>query len=178
MTFLAGVEIKKQTGKPLAVHVHSLSYDRNGPEAKGWIYDIEQYGMQEADMVIPVSHYTGNICQFHYGVHPGKIFPVHNGIEPVESYREEKNFPEQLVLFLGRVTLQKGPEIFLEIAEKVIEKNKNVRFVMAGTGDKLKEVIESGAYKTVGDKFHFTGFLNKEKVNHLLLDENLLISHL
>lgn len=168
MTFLAGVEIQKQSGKPLAVHVHSLSYDRSGADSRGWVYDVEKYGMEQANMVIPVSHYTGKICRDHYGINESKITAVHNGADPVKVYHQEKTFPDKLVLFLGRVTLQKGPEIFLEIASKVIAKNKHVRFVMAGTGDKLKRIIESGAFNHVGDKFHFTGFLNKEKVNRLL----------
>lgn len=168
MTYLAGVEIKKMTGKPLAVHVHSLSYDRSGPEGRGWVYDVEKYGMEQADLVIPVSFYTGDVIKKNLGIDPGKIYPVHNGADKVEVHREEKGFPDKMVLFLGRVTIQKGPEIFLEIASEVIKQHKHVRFVMAGTGDKLKRVIESGAYKHVGDKFHFTGFLNKEKVNRLL----------
>ncbi len=167
MTFLAGVEIKKQSKKPLVVHVHSLSYDRSGSESRGWVYDLEKYGLSEADLVVPVSYYTGSICEKHYGVDHNKIFPVHNGVEHVRPYKRERPFPDKLVLFLGRVTFQKGPETFLEIASKVIEQDKHVRFVMAGTGDKLKRIIESGAYKHVGDKFHFTGFLTKDKVHDL-----------
>jgi len=79
-----------------------------------------------------------------------------------------KDFPEKLILFLGRITGQKGPQYFLDIASKVIEHVPNVRFVMAGTGDRLRSLIETGAYKQIGNKFHFTGFLNKEKVQKLL----------
>ena len=168
MTYLAGVELKKKFNKPLVVHVHATTYDRGGVDARGWVYDIEKYGMEQADCIIPVSNYTGDICVSHFGAEPSKIYPVHNGVEYVEAYREEKKFPEALVLFLGRITGQKGPEIFLEIADKVIHQYKKVRFVMAGTGDQLKGIIESGAYRHIGDKFHFTGFLNKEKVNRLL----------
>lgn len=168
MTFLAGVEIKKATGKPLALHVHSLNYDRVGPDGRGWVYDLEKYGLEQADIIMPVSHYTGSIVQSHYGIDPSKIQAVHNGVEPVKVYNVKPAFPEKLVLFLGRVTVQKGPEFFLDIASEVFKKNNKVRFVMAGTGDKLKRLIESGAYKHIGDKFHFTGFLNKEKVHRLL----------
>jgi glycogen synthase len=168
MTFLAGIEIKKRTGKPLVVHVHSLNYDRGGPESRGWIFDIEKHGMEMADVVIPVSNYTGSIVTGHYSIYPKKVIPVHNGADAVVPFKVEKHFPEKLVLFLGRITGQKGPEFFLEIASKVLSQNNNVRFVMAGTGDKLKRVIETGAYRQVGNKFHFTGFLNKEKVNTLL----------
>ena len=168
MTYLAGVELKKKTGKPLAIHVHATTYDRGGADARGWVYDIEKYGMENADVIIPVSNYTGDVCVNHFGADPSKVKPVHNGVEYVEAYKEEKMFPEALVLFLGRITGQKGPERFLEIADKVIHQHKKVRFVMAGTGDQLKGIIETGAYKHIGDKLHFTGFLNKEKVNRLL----------
>ena len=168
MTMLAGIKLKHQSGKPLVIHAHALCYDRAGPDARGWNYDLEKYGLENADAIIPVSKYTGTIVEKHYGINPQKIFPVHNGVEPVKTFREKTSFPENLVLFLGRITGQKGPEFFLEVASKVIAENDNVRFVMAGSGDKLKRVIESGAYRKVGNKFHFTGFLNREKVNKLL----------
>lgn len=168
LTYLAGVEVKKATGKPLVVHLHASQFDRAGADARGWIYDIEKYGMEQADAVIPVSKYTGTIASGHYAIDPAKIFPVHNGADPVKVYHGKKKFPEKLVLFLGRLTAQKGPEFFLQIAAKVLEKTDNVRFVMAGTGEKLRQLIETGAFHGVGDKFHFTGFLNKQKVNDLL----------
>lgn len=168
MTFVAGMEIKKRTGKPLVLHVHSLNYDRGGPESRGWIFDIEKSAMEMADLVIPVSRYTGTICIGHYGIDPRKVHFVHNGADPVETYRSDSPFKKGLVLFLGRLTGQKGPRFFLEIAAKVLEKNPDVYFVMAGTGERMKELIEYGAFKDVGDRLHFTGFLNKEKVNKLL----------
>lgn len=168
MTYLAGVELKKASGKPLVVHLHASQYDRAGPDAKGWIYEIERLGLHEADLVIPVSNYTGYIVRDHYGVPEHKIKTVHNGAESVKTFRSKKKFPEKVVLFLGRLTAQKGPEFFLEIASLVMAENQNVRFVMAGTGEKIKQLIEAGAFKGLGGRFHFTGFLDKEKVNKLL----------
>jgi glycogen synthase len=168
MTFLAGIEIKAITGKPLVLHVHALEYDRSGPESKNFVYELERWAMHYADAVIPVSNYTGNIAATHYGVDRNKITPVHNGADAVKVFHDTKDFPEKLILFLGRITGQKGPQYFLDIASKVIEHVPNVRFVMAGTGDKLRALIETGAYKQIGNKFHFTGFLNKQKVNKLL----------
>lgn len=168
MTFLAGVEAKKATGKPLVVHVHALQYDRAGADARDWIYELEKFGMEMADRVIPVSRYTGEIIATHYGIDRAKIRPVHNGADPVEVFETKKKFPEKLVLFLGRLTSQKGPEFFLETASKVIAENPDVRFVVAGTGEKLRPLIETGAFHGLGAHFHFTGFLDKEKVNDLL----------
>lgn len=168
MTILAGVEIKKLSKKPLILHIHSLEYDRSGPQSQGWIYQLEKYGMQQADFVVPVSMYTGDVIKNHYKIKQEKIIPIHNGAEPVEIVKEEKPFDDKLVLYLGRVTGQKGPQYFLDIATKVVENIPDVRFVMAGTGDRLKGLIETGAYKKIGNKLHFTGFLSKEKVRHLL----------
>lgn len=168
MTFMAGLEIKRETGKPLVVHVHASQYDRAGSTARGWIYELEKMAMEVADRVIPVSRYTGRILEQHYGIPLEKIRPIHNGAERVEDFRTLKRFPEKLVLFLGRLTAQKGPEYFLEIATEVLERDQNVRFVMAGSGEKLKALVETGAFKGLGGTFHFTGFLNRERVHQLL----------
>lgn len=167
MTFVAGMEIKAATGKPLVLHIHSLETDRNSTESKGWVYQIEKKAMEYADIIIPVSYYTGQVIQTHYGISVDKIKPVHNGIEHIQAFRTESSLPEKVVLFLGRITGQKGPEYFFEIASKVLEFMPNTRFVMAGTGNLLKGMIEMGAYKQIGNRFHFTGFLTPDKVRQL-----------
>jgi len=168
MTCQAGMILKEKFRKPFVLQIHSLNYDRTGPEKIDWIYRIEKKALRRADLIIPVSHYTGKIIHEFYKIPKKKIFPVHNGIAPVKPYRSEKNFPEKLILFMGRITMQKGPEFFLEAANKILESNNNVRFVVAGEGDKLQEIFESGAYMEVGNKIHFTGFLNREEVQYIL----------
>ncbi len=168
MTFMAGMEIKAKTGKPLVLHVHSLEVDRNGPESKGWVYQVEKSAMEYADLIVPVSNYTAGAIKTFYGIAENKIVAIHNGIEQVQAYRSESSLPEKIVLFLGRITGQKGPEYFFETASKVIEFMPNVRFVMAGSGNMMKGIIENSAYKHLGNKFHFTGFLSQERVRYLL----------
>ncbi|MDX2189046.1 MAG: glycosyltransferase family 4 protein [Bacteroidota bacterium] len=167
MTFVAAMEIKAQSGKKLVLHIHSLEIDRNGPDSKGWIYQLEKSAMDYADAIIPVSHYTGEMIRNFYSIPASKIYPVHNGIDQVQSFRSDSSLPEKIVLFLGRITGQKGPEYFFETASKVLEFIPNVRFVMAGSGNMLKGLIEMGAFKHLGNKIHFTGFLTQEKVRHL-----------
>lgn len=168
MTFLAALELKSKTGKPLALHIHSLEYDRGGPYRKNWVYFLEKYAMEQADVIIPVSEYSAQVIEREYGISPRKIAPVHNGIEITEVERKEKPFPESLVVFLGRITAQKGPQYFVEMAKKVLAKEPNVRFVMAGHGDQLEDVAERVAESRMGDRFHLTGFLNTGKVQELL----------
>ncbi|RDC64786.1 glycosyltransferase [Adhaeribacter pallidiroseus] len=169
MTFLAGVELKLVSGKPLVVHVHSLSYDRAGKDSQGWIYELEKQALDKADFIIPVSEYTAKIIQTQYGILPERIQPVYNGIDSKQPVRKDKApDADKIVLFLGRITEQKGAAYFLDIAAKVLEKNKDVQFVMAGTGNQLQELLTSDQYLQLDNKFEFTGFLDREKVENLL----------
>jgi glycogen synthase len=167
MTMLAGIRIKQQSGKPLVMHIHSLEIDRSGLDSRGWVYELEKKGMEAADLLLPVSHFTaGNIVE-HYGINRDKIKVVHNGSRPVRAFRSRRQFKEKTVLFVGRITRQKGPEKFLDIAKRVLEKKPNVRFVMAGVGDYFKSVLEKSSYQGIGNRFHLTGFLDNSKLNYL-----------
>lgn len=167
MTMIAGIKIKQVTGKPLVMHIHSLEIDRSGEESKGWVFDLEKKGMEYADLLIPVSNYTADNIQKYYGISKSKMAVVHNGSNKVRPFQSRRHFREKTVLFVGRLTRQKGPEKFLDIAGKVLEKNPDVRFVMAGVGDYFKKLIEKSSYKCIGNRFHLTGFLNLEKLNYL-----------
>jgi len=167
MTMLAGIKIKQYTGKPLVMHIHSLEIDRGGEHSKGWVYELEKKGMEYADLVMPVSHFTATNIQKHYGISPSKISVVHNGSVPADPYKSQRSFNEKTVLFVGRLTRQKGPERFLDIASRVLEKNPDVRFIMAGTGDHFRPLLEQSSYKQIGNRFHLTGFLNQEKLRYL-----------
>lgn len=167
MTMLAGIKIKQQTGKPLVMHIHSLEVDRSGTNSKGWVYELEKKGMEYADLLMPVSNFTaGNINQY-YEISKNKMSVIHNGSVTVKPFTSTRKFKEKTVLFVGRLTRQKGPEKFLDIASKVLERNPDVRFVMAGVGDYFKTMLEQSSYKNIGNRFHMTGFLNQEKLRYL-----------
>lgn len=168
MTMLAGMQIKEKTGKPLVMHIHSLEVDRSGENSKGWVYDLEKKGMEYADLLMPVSNFTANNIHRYYGIQRDKMSVIHNGSVVVKPYKSERAFKEKVVLFVGRLTRQKGPEKFLDIASRVLESNPDVRFVMAGSGDYFKSILEKSAYNNLGNRFHMTGFLNVPKLQQLL----------
>ena len=168
ITFPAGVKIKAKTGKPLILHVHSLETDRAGVDVRNEIYALEKTAMEEADLIIVVSHYTKDQVVEHYQIDPARIVVVHNGIEPALTIRQRHRLNDKLVLFLGRLTHQKGPQFLLETAEKVCRVFPRVKFVVAGTGDQFIPLLETSAYRKLGSKFIFTGFLTKAKVNEAL----------
>ncbi len=168
ITFSAGIRIKKMSGKPLILHVHSLETDRGGESCRNEIYDLEKEAMMTADRIFAVSHFTKDQIVQHYLIDPERINVVHNGIDPAEMPRTTHALRDKLVVFLGRLTHQKGPEFLLETAEKVARVYPRVKFVVAGTGDQFAHVLESSAYKKMGNKFIFAGFLSKSGVNDLL----------
>jgi len=171
MTYPAGVAVASTSGKPLVVHVHSTEFDRSGENVNQWIYDVERLGMHRADKVITVSHFTKRICLDRYGVPEEKITVVHNGVENSEQDKCEiplkKNHDEKIVLFLGRITMQKGPEYFIAAAKKVLEKMENVKFIMAGSGDMFTRTIELAAGMGIGHKVLFAGFLRGADVDRV-----------
>ncbi len=169
LTYLAGVTAKQVSGKKLVIHVHATEFDRSGENVNQLVYDIERYGMDNADKIIAVSELTRQIVVNRYGQPPEKITVVHNGVIPKkeEEFQYKKNVQEKIVTFLGRITFQKGPEYFIEAAAKVLQKTDNVRFVMAGSGDMLRKMIRRAAALHITDKFHFTDFLKGKDVDHL-----------
>lgn len=170
LTYSAGIVAKKISGKPLVVHVHATEYDRGGEYNRNTlVYDIEKRGMEAADIVVTVSNWTRNIVIEKYGISPEKVITVHNAVDfnSETENKEERGVKEKIVTFLGRITLQKGPEYFVEAAAKVIKRYPNVRFVMAGSGEKMNPLVRRVAQLGIGTKFHFTGFLRGNDVQRM-----------
>lgn len=171
MTYPAGIAIAKMSGKPLAVHIHSTEFDRSGEHVNQMVYDIERAGLHCADRVIAVSGLTQKTVIDRYDVPAEKTCVVYNAIEQSEQTFVMDNSTiikdERLVLFLGRITMQKGPEYFLAAAKKVLEVMDDVKFVMAGNGDMIQHAIELSAELGIGHKVLFTGFLCGDDVDKI-----------
>ncbi|MCD4725865.1 MAG: glycosyltransferase family 4 protein [Bacteroidales bacterium] len=169
LTYSAGIAAKSVSGKPLVVHMHATEFDRSGENVNQNVYDIERHGMEEADRVMAVSNLTRNIVIEKYGINPDKVFTVYNAVEPSEkpNLQYQRGVREKVVTFLGRVTFQKGPDYFVEAARKVLDKDPNIRFVMAGSGDMLNKTIKRVAELKMGDRFHFAGFLKGDDVDRM-----------
>ncbi len=167
LTFPAGIAAKQRTGKPLIVHVHATDFDRSGGQVNQDVYNIEKKGMMLADKVITVSNLTRKAVIDKYGIHPDKVITVYNAVEPFRyNIRTPvgKRFDDKIVTFLGRITTQKGPCYFVDVAKRILQRMDNVRFVMAGCGDLMEEMIRRVAQLQISDKFHFAGFLKGSDV--------------
>ena len=177
LTYPAGVFAKQISGKPLVIHVHATDFDRSRGNVNPTVYAIEKRGMDAADHIICVSNLTRRTVIEKYGIDPRKVSTVHNAVEPL-AHPEEFTKPERkdkLVTFLGRITMQKGPEYFVEAAARVLSKTDGVRFVMAGSGDKMAEMIDLVAKRGIADKFHFPGFMRGKQVYEAFADSDVYV---
>ena len=177
LTYSAGIVAKKVSGKPLVIHVHATEFDRSGENINQQVYDIERRGMEAADRVITVSNLTRNIVINRYGINPDKVVTVHNAVDfqTREDVEVDRGVKEKVVTFLGRITFQKGPEYFIEAANKVLKRFPNVRFVMAGSGDLFNRSVRRVAQLKIATKFHFTGFLRGDDVQKMFLYSDVYV---
>lgn len=178
MTFPAGIEARRVSGKPLVVHAHALEFDRSGEHVNQQVYDIERAGFEAADTVIAVSHYTRDRIITRYSIPPEKVKVVYNAVSRDRRFgalRLHKPYKEKIVLFLGRITLQKGPDYFVEAAAKVLKQYRDVRFVMAGSGDMFPRMVELMADKRLADRFHFLGFVRGTDVERIYAMSDLYV---
>jgi len=177
MTYEAGIRASRYHRVPLVAHIHATELDRTHFQPNSWIADQERNGFLRADRIIAVSNYTKNILTQHYGINPHKISVVYNGhdVPPgtnlhlqhknIVTDAKKKRLP--LVLFLGRMTIQKNPTLFLDVAKLVTKAQPNVQFVMAGDGGMLTELIDRACEMGLGENVIFTGKVGKREAEQL-----------
>ena len=179
LTYPAGIHAKNVSGKPLVIHVHATDYDRSRGNVNPDVYNIEKNGMDIADHIITVSELTRNTVIEKYHQKPSKVTTVHNAVEPLSkdilSIQDKRGVSEKIVTFLGRITMQKGPEYYVEAAAKVLSRSDNVRFVMAGSGDMMNKMIRLAAERNISDRFHFTGFMKGKQVYEIFQSSDVYV---
>lgn len=178
LTYPAGIHAKQVTGKPLVIHVHATDFDRSRGNVNPTVFNIERDGMMHADHICTVSNLTRRTVIEKYGIPAEKVTTVHNAVEPLSDEYLNLEVPPKhtkIVTFLGRITMQKGPEYFVEAAAQVLHKVPDVEFVMAGSGDMMEKMIRLAARRDISDHFHFPGFLRGKEVYRMLKASDVYI---
>ena len=184
LTYPAGIHAKNVSGKPLVIHVHATDFDRSRGNVNPTVYGIEKDGMDHADCIMCVSELTRQTVINHYHQDPAKCITMHNAVYPLsndilqmvhERRESHKGRKEKVVTFLGRITMQKGPEYFVEAAAQVLQRTHNIRFCMAGSGDMMNAMIEMAAARGIADRFHFPGFMKGKQVYEAFADSDVYV---
>lgn len=178
LTFRAAMQARAISGKPFVAHIHATEYDRAGEHGNEEIRQREAEGLLAADRIVSNSHVLKRACVERFGVPAERIDVVHWGVdgavEPVDTARPAPGLSlipgrtrqrrKPVVLFLGRVTWQKGPEYFIELAAQVSRHVPDARFVVAGSGDLLPRLIRRTAELGIAHRVHFAGGLGSRDV--------------
>lgn len=187
LSFGAGLVAKEVSGKPLVVHIHATEFDRTGGTgANEMVFNMEKQGMEFADKVIAVSHFTKKIVVEKYGIPEEKVEVVHNGTDATASSLCDdadrctpldvlKTRGSKIVLFVGRITLQKGPEYFLRAAKRVLEYEPNTIFVVAGSGDMHGQMMRETAALGISKNVLFAGFLRGSELEQIYRAADLYV---
>jgi glycosyltransferase involved in cell wall biosynthesis len=178
LTARPAADIAAASGRPWVFHVHATEFDRAGPHGNPHVLAVEGRAAREADLVIAVSEYTRRMLIEHYGADPARVVVVHNSVQRTAGYAPPAGgFARRrpLVLFLGRLTFQKGPDYFVEAAARVAERRPDLLFVVAGDGEMRSRLIRRVAELGLGRQVLFTGFVSSDDARRLFARADLYV---
>ena len=181
LTYEAGILAKKNYGIPLIAHVHATEYDRAGMHTGNpLIHEIEQQGLMMADKIIAVSEITKRIVHEKYHIPLNKIDVIYNSLDE-DYYKNGYEYDDSIhkyttslkkqgytiVSTVGRFTVQKGLEFFLNAAAKAIATNPKLLFIFAGDGEERNRLISEAATLGISENVVFTGFIRGRKLRDI-----------
>ena len=183
LSFLAGVEAKKVSGKPLILHFHATEFDRSGGQgANPEVFALEMKALAHADSIISVSNLTKNILIEKYNAPEDMIEVIYNAIDEPDNTNVSTTLEEvkangtKIVLYLGRITIQKGPDYFIQAARRVFDVyDEKVIFVVVGSGDMHRQMIDQAAALGISDKIIFTGAVSAEDATRMYRTADLFV---
>jgi glycosyltransferase involved in cell wall biosynthesis len=181
-SYLAGVAAKIASGKPLILHVHATSYDQAASNnVDPSIYKIEKECFAMADKVVTVSQFTKNIVVNKHHAPAEKVEVVYNGCDMFEpkqlppTLAELKQQGKKIVLYHGRISIQKGVDHFIRAARRVVDVDQNVIFIISGSGDMLTQIIEQVGAAGLSDNVKFAGALWDEERDQMYQAADLMV---
>jgi glycosyltransferase involved in cell wall biosynthesis len=177
MTFPAAFEAHRVTGAPVFLHVHATEYDRSGDSLDNDVFRIEREGFRRATHIFAVSRYTAGVIERLYGVPKRKITVIYNAPDDDEKgvIASPDDPREPQVVFLGRLTFQKGPDHFLQAAAQVARAQPDARFLFCGTGDMIDKLRAQAHGLGIEERVHFAGFVDPKRVDEILARSRVLV---
>jgi glycogen(starch) synthase len=181
-SYLAGVAAKIASGKQLVLHVHATSFDQAaGDNVDSSMLKIEHEGFMMADKVVAVSEYTRQMVITKHGIDPSKVEVVHNGCDAEEVVELEPTLQalraqgKKIVLYHGRISIQKGVDYFVQAARRVVDEDPDVVFVISGWGDMATQVIEQVGAMRLSEHVLFAGATWEQERDRLYQSVDLFV---
>jgi glycosyltransferase involved in cell wall biosynthesis len=153
LSAMGGITVKRETGLPLAFHVHSTEMGRTLGNGSSVLSNIELRAGKMADVIVTVSYAMKdelvqlgfpreNIQVSYNGVDPQKYNPENVSSEDIKRVRSKYGISdnELMILFLGRLVAVKGVDKLIMSMPHILTKIPNARLVIVGVGD-LQEYL-------------------------------------
>ena len=171
--------IKKTYKLPLVATIHATESGRNRGihnNSQGYVNDVEWMLTYEASNVICNSMFMKNEIKNLFGKPSENVFVVPNGINVNKFEGKERDWDfrrnyaadyEKIIFFAGRIVNEKGIQVLLNAAPKILANYPNVKFVIAGRGPCLDELKGLTSYLGLDSKVYFTGYLNDVQITKM-----------
>jgi glycosyltransferase involved in cell wall biosynthesis len=166
-------ELKKE-GYPIVLSYHSTEYGRCGgtlrtDELFKKIFIREKLGAEIADRVVTVSKTMREELCGLFRIPREKIDVIPNAITPekyqkdvgVVEVKKKYGIPESspVVLYIGRLEYQKGPDLLLEAVPWILKSRSDVKFVFAGRGTASRALKRMVRKLGISDAVEFLGWI-------------------
>lgn len=175
LTVLPAVRLKEITGKPLILTIHSTEWDRSAGKPWPLSESIEKLGCERADKIIAVSKKTKDTLLANYNLNPNKIEVIYNAIDQEKFKPTKEKSGNKNVLFLGRLSMFKGADHFINAAKKVLEKRQDVDFLIAGRGERFQDLIEQTINLGIEKNVKFLGYVDEDQKPELYSKSDMYV---
>ncbi len=178
----AGIALRHSTGLPLVSTVHSTEYDRTADLWPfEWILEVEREMMQQSDQIITVSKRSAQLLLDKFGAAERNVSVIYNAIDSSkfpkykEAMQDASGKRTKVVLYHGRLSVQKGVEYFLRAAQKVLSRDRNVKFLVSGKGDMLPRLVEMAFDLGISQNVMFLGYVSDDQLKRILCTSDVLV---
>lgn len=155
VTFAAAERIRQRTGVPWIAHFHSCEIQRRAASPDSVIQELERTAAAAARVVVP-GRGTADAVRGSYGFPDEGIVVLPNGLSPNGALLADTGrFESKRVVFLGRLSPQKGPMRFADVAAAVRRRDPHVGFFAYGEGE-LAAALRQAGHVRVLDRLEWT----------------------
>ena len=182
-SFPAAEQVTAKHGGQLIAHFHSIEADRQPPEKQhNAIRKIEKRALKKATKVLTVSHYAKEQLRKYYGLRKKETTVLYNRIQEKRKHSIEKkqtyfgNKHKKTILFLGRVSAQKGPYVLLDTAKTYLQYDQHVVFKVVGDGPLLRHLMMEVRNHGLSAYFEFKPAIPHDQVHDEFLEADILFA--
>ena len=177
----AAVWVKEGRGRRAVLTMHSTEYGRNGNRFLGGqaarVQEHERHGTYCADRVITVSNQLKAETRWLYELPDWKVQTIYNGVSTpqfdyaVDAGEVKRRYAmgplDPMILFVGRMVVQKGPDILVRTMPSILRHYPHAKFVFVGDGYMKEDVCRIGHQLGVAHAMRVLGVVRGRELTNL-----------